>query len=51
MPTTAQIAETAGCSVRSIFERFADLNALTLSMEAAQAAWRTAIDRMLPQAA
>ncbi len=31
MPTAAQIAETAGCSVRSIFERFADLNALTLA--------------------
>jgi AcrR family transcriptional regulator len=31
MPTAAQIAEVAGCSVRSIFERFADLNALTLA--------------------
>ena len=31
MPTASQIAETAGCSVRSIFERFADLNALTLA--------------------
>ena len=31
MPTAAQIAETAGCSVRSVFERFADLNALTLA--------------------
>jgi len=31
VPTAAQIAETAGCSVRSIFERFADLSALTLA--------------------
>ena len=31
MPTAAQIAEEAGCSVRSIFERFADINALTLA--------------------
>jgi len=31
MPTAAEIAKTAGYSVRSIFERFADLNALTLA--------------------
>ena len=31
MPTAAQIAEVAGCSVRSVFERFDDLNALTLA--------------------
>ena len=30
-PTATQIAEHAGCSVRSIFERFADLNALNLA--------------------
>ena len=28
MPTAAQLAERAGCSVRSIFGRFSDLNAL-----------------------
>jgi AcrR family transcriptional regulator len=31
MPTTRQIAEAAGCSVRTIFERFSDLNALTVA--------------------
>jgi hypothetical protein len=31
MPTAAQIAEVAGCSVRSVFERFDDLNVLTLA--------------------
>jgi hypothetical protein len=31
MPTAAQIADEAGYSVRSIFERFADLNALSLA--------------------
>lgn len=31
MPTAAQIAAEAGCSARSIFERFADLNALILA--------------------
>jgi hypothetical protein len=31
MPTTAQIAEQAGCSLRSIFERFSDLNTLSLA--------------------
>jgi AcrR family transcriptional regulator len=31
MPTAAQLADQAGCSVRSIFERFSDLNALTLA--------------------
>ena len=31
MPTAAQIAERAGYSVRSIFERFADLNALRIA--------------------
>lgn len=31
MPTAAQIAERAGFSVRSIFERFSDLNALSLA--------------------
>ena len=31
MPTAAQIAERAGYSVRSIFERFADLNALRVA--------------------
>ena len=31
MPTAAQLAERAGCSVRSIFERFSDLDALSLA--------------------
>ena len=31
MPTAVQIAEQAGCSVRSIFERFSDLDALSLA--------------------
>jgi len=31
VPTAAEIARAAGYSVRSIFERFADLNALTLA--------------------
>ena len=31
MPTAAQIARQAGCSVRSIFERFSDLDALSLA--------------------
>jgi AcrR family transcriptional regulator len=31
MPTAAQIAAEAGISTRSIFERFSDLNALTLA--------------------
>jgi AcrR family transcriptional regulator len=31
MPTAAQIAEQAGVSTRSIFERFADLDALSLA--------------------
>jgi AcrR family transcriptional regulator len=31
MPTAAQIAEQTGCSTRSIFERFADLDALSLA--------------------
>ncbi|MFO1079437.1 MAG: hypothetical protein U1E23_02245 [Reyranellaceae bacterium] len=31
MPTANQIAEAAGYSVRSIFERFSDLNALSLA--------------------
>jgi AcrR family transcriptional regulator len=31
MPTAGQIAEQAGCSVRSIFERFSDLDALSLA--------------------
>jgi AcrR family transcriptional regulator len=31
MPTAAQIAKEAGCSVRSIFERFSDLDALSLA--------------------
>ncbi len=31
MPTAAQIAAKAGISVRSIFERFSDLNALSLA--------------------
>jgi AcrR family transcriptional regulator len=31
MPTAAQIARQAGCSARSIFERFSDLNALSLA--------------------
>jgi len=31
IPTAAQIAERAGVSVRSIFERFSDLTALTLA--------------------
>ena len=32
MPTGAQLADQAGCSVRSIFERFSDLNALRLAV-------------------
>ena len=31
MPTAVQIAERAGYSVRSIFERFPDLNALRVA--------------------
>ncbi len=31
MPTAAQIAKRAGYSVRSVFERFSDLNALSLA--------------------
>jgi hypothetical protein len=31
MPTAAQLADEAGCSVRSIFGRFSDLNALSLA--------------------
>jgi AcrR family transcriptional regulator len=31
MPTAAQLAAQAGCSVRSIFERFPDLDALSLA--------------------
>ena len=31
MPTASQIAEVAGCSVRTVFERFSDLDALTLA--------------------
>jgi hypothetical protein len=31
MPTAAQLADEAGCSVRPIFERFSDLNALSLA--------------------
>ena len=31
MPTAAQIADEAGCSTRSIFERFSDLDALSLA--------------------
>ena len=34
MPTAAQLADEAGCSVRSIFERFSDLNALSLATAA-----------------
>jgi AcrR family transcriptional regulator len=30
-PTAAQIADEAGCSTRSIFERFSDLDALSLA--------------------
>lgn len=32
MPTAAQIAERAGCSLRSIFERFADMDQLGLAV-------------------
>ena len=32
MPTAVQIAERAGCSVRSIFERFSDLHALRVAV-------------------
>ena len=32
MPTAAHLADQAGCSVRSIFERFSDLNALRLAV-------------------
>jgi AcrR family transcriptional regulator len=31
MPTASQLADEAGCSTRSIFERFSDLNALSLA--------------------
>jgi len=31
MPTSAEIAERAGCSPRSVFERFSDLDALSLA--------------------
>src|SRR5262249_26897205 len=31
MPTCSQIAREAGCSVRSVFERFSDLHTLTLA--------------------
>jgi AcrR family transcriptional regulator len=31
MPTAARIARQVGCSVRSIFERFSDLNAFSLA--------------------
>jgi hypothetical protein len=31
MPTAFQIAEEAGCSARSVFERFSDLNALSVA--------------------
>jgi AcrR family transcriptional regulator len=31
MPTASQIADEAGCSTRSIFERFSDLDALSLA--------------------
>ena len=31
MPTAVHIAEQAGCSVRSVFERFSDLDALSLA--------------------
>ena len=31
MPTAAQLADEAGCSVRSVFERFSDLDALSLA--------------------
>jgi len=31
MPTASQIAEEAGCSVRSVFERFSDLEALSVA--------------------
>ena len=31
VPTAALIAERAGCSVRSIFERFSDLHALRVA--------------------
>jgi DNA-binding transcriptional regulator YbjK len=31
MPTAVQIAAQAGCSVRSVFERFSDLDALSLA--------------------
>jgi AcrR family transcriptional regulator len=37
VPTAAQIAKRAGCSVRSVFERFADL--LTLSLAVADYAF------------
>src|SRR5262245_17604161 len=31
MPTAFQIAQEAGCSVRSVFERFSDLDALSVA--------------------
>jgi len=40
-PTTQEIAKRAGCSVRSIFERFSDL--LTLSLAAADYAFEQAM--------
>jgi AcrR family transcriptional regulator len=40
-PTTPEIAKRAGCSVRSVFERFSDL--LTLSLAAADYAFEQAM--------
>ena len=40
-PTTPEIAKRAGCSVRSVFERFSDI--LTLSLAAADYAFEQAI--------
>ena len=49
IPTAAQIAERAGYSVRSLFERFPGL--LTLSVDDACAVWIRAIDGLLPPTA
>ena len=41
IPTAADIAKRAGCSIRSVFERFSDL--LTLSLAAADYAFEQAM--------
>ena len=57
MPTASQIAEEAGCSVRSVFERFSDLEALSVAAAdyaifqgKAEAAARNSISRIFARA-